>query len=287
MPDQRNRRPSYPRSGLSSGYLQPDYVSSSYTRAASPASFSALDNSTSFGTTLLDPSDYQLFSETGTFSSRASPFSTSALGRTDMGSYPYPSDTMPTYRDTSSYGPSRSPSQRGYTNPSTEASLSRTHSGSSYDSHSAYGRTPSTSSGQGTYLANVSSSPYDNGYTTSYGTSGVGSHTIYPSSSQIPSLPSTSNPIYGYRGGDRRGSAVPSNMEPVVIETPKKPQCWDHGCNGRQFSTFSNLLRHQREKSGTSSKSVCPRCGAEFTRKTARDGHLAHDKCKARSSSDR
>ena len=105
-------------------------------------------------------------------------------------------------------------------------------------------------------------------------------------SSQIPSLPSTSSSVYGYRH-DRRGSGVPSNMEPVVIETPKKPQCWDHGCNGRQFSTFSNLLRHQREKSGTSSKSVCPRCGAEFTRKTARDGHLAHDKCKARSSTDR
>lgn len=85
LPDQRSRRPSYPRSGLSSGYLQPDYASSSYTRAASPASFSALDNSTSFGSNLLDPSDYQLFSDTGTFSSRASPFSTSALGRTDMG----------------------------------------------------------------------------------------------------------------------------------------------------------------------------------------------------------
>jgi hypothetical protein len=27
-----------------------------------------------------------------------------------------------------------------------------------------------------------------------------------------------------------------------------KPTCWDHGCNGRQFSTFSNLLRHVREK---------------------------------------
>ena len=85
LPDQRSRRPSYPRSGLSSGYLQPDYASSSYTRAASPASFSALENSTSFGSNLLDPSDYQLFSDTGTFSSRASPFSTSALGRTDMG----------------------------------------------------------------------------------------------------------------------------------------------------------------------------------------------------------
>ena len=76
-----------------------------------------------------------------------------------------------------------------------------------------------------------------------------------------------------------RGPSSPS-ADPVILTEPKKPQCWDHGCNGRYFSTFSNLLRHQREKSGSSTKSVCNRCGAEFTRKTARDGHLAHDKCK-------
>ncbi|TKA66991.1 hypothetical protein B0A55_11191 [Friedmanniomyces simplex] len=64
-----------------------------------------------------------------------------------------------------------------------------------------------------------------------------------------------------------------------VLNQRPKPQCWEHGCNGRQFSTFSNLLRHQREKSGTAPKSYCPRCGAEFTRTTARNGHLAHDKC--------
>ncbi|KAL1303325.1 hypothetical protein AAFC00_006727 [Neodothiora populina] len=64
-----------------------------------------------------------------------------------------------------------------------------------------------------------------------------------------------------------------------VINPKPKPQCWDHGCNGREFSTFSNLLRHQREKSGTAAKSYCPKCGAEFTRTTARNGHLAHEKC--------
>ena len=196
------------------------------------------------------------------------------------------------------------------------------HSGSSYDSHSAYGRTPSTSSAQGSYLTGVSSwvqtffadkPPIADSRRavpltiiltqqhtvqaalartrctlrkSSYDTELFRTYANLHRSSQNPSLSTTSSAIYGYRG-DRRGSGVPSNMEPVVIETPKKPQCWDHGCNGRQFSTFSNLLRHQREKSGTSSKSVCPRCGAEFTRKTARDGHLAHDKCKARSSSDR
>ncbi|KAK2071221.1 hypothetical protein P8C59_005661 [Phyllachora maydis] len=67
-----------------------------------------------------------------------------------------------------------------------------------------------------------------------------------------------------------------------VVQNRPKPQCWEHGCNGRQFSTFSNLLRHQREKSGQAAKAVCPNCGAEFTRTTARNGHLLHDKCKSK-----
>lgn len=70
-----------------------------------------------------------------------------------------------------------------------------------------------------------------------------------------------------------------------VAERPKH-QCWDHGCNGRQFSTFSNLLRHQREKSGAATKSSCPRCGAEFTRTTARNGHMLNEKCRTRRSSE-
>jgi hypothetical protein len=67
-----------------------------------------------------------------------------------------------------------------------------------------------------------------------------------------------------------------------VLASRPKPQCFDHGCNGRQFSTFSNLLRHQREKSGSAMKAVCPHCGTEFTRTTARNGHLWGGKCKGR-----
>ena len=71
-----------------------------------------------------------------------------------------------------------------------------------------------------------------------------------------------------------------SNTPPSRSTNHKpKPQCWDHGCNGRRFSTFSNLLRHQREKSGTAAKSYCPHCGAEFTRTTARNGHVHGSKC--------
>ena len=80
------------------------------------------------------------------------------------------------------------------------------------------------------------------------------------------------------------GSPTDSSQVRVVQSRPK-PQCWEHGCNGRQFSTFSNLLRHQREKSGQAAKASCPNCGAEFTRTTARNGHLLHDKCKAKRAS--
>uniref|UniRef100_A0A093VLC7 Zinc finger protein n=2 Tax=Talaromyces marneffei PM1 TaxID=1077442 RepID=A0A093VLC7_TALMA len=78
------------------------------------------------------------------------------------------------------------------------------------------------------------------------------------------------------------GSLVTSEPESQVrvLESRPKPQCWDHGCNGREFSTFSNLLRHQRERSGAAAKSECPHCGAVFTRSTARNTHIAQGKCK-------
>lgn len=72
-----------------------------------------------------------------------------------------------------------------------------------------------------------------------------------------------------------------NNSETIRVLTSRpKPQCFDHDCNGRQFSTFSNLLRHQREQSGTASKHVCEYCGSKFTRTTARKGHMASGKCR-------
>ncbi|KAL2011977.1 hypothetical protein VTN00DRAFT_4695 [Thermoascus crustaceus] len=79
--------------------------------------------------------------------------------------------------------------------------------------------------------------------------------------------------------GSASGSPGPENQVRVISSRPK-PQCWDHGCNGREFSTFSNLLRHQRERSGASAKAECPHCGAVFTRTTARNTHIAQGKCK-------
>ena len=108
---------------------------------------------------------------------------------------------------------------------------------------------------------------------------------IWPSHTEmIPrTLPIPSNMQYD---GRRSPLPVSPHPEPKVLDRRAKPQCFDHGCNGREFSTFSNLLRHQREKSGSAAKSYCPNCGAEFTRTTARNGHMEQGKCKPRRASD-
>ena len=112
--------------------------------------------------------------------------------------------------------------------------------------------------------------------------------TMYPPSSTAAAYPSYEpQPNLAPPAGlPSSPSAQTNGVMPRVLNSRPKPQCWEHGCNGRQFSTFSNLLRHQREKSGTATKSYCPRCGAEFTRTTARNGHMQHEKCKQRRTSD-
>ncbi|KAF4122400.1 hypothetical protein GMORB2_7392 [Geosmithia morbida] len=103
-----------------------------------------------------------------------------------------------------------------------------------------------------------------------------------------------SNCTSGRASNVNSGSSAGNNNMPTskggvghvrVVQSRPKPRCWEHGCNGRQFSTFSNLLRHQREKSGQAAKASCPNCGAEFTRTTARNGHILHGKCRQRRSS--
>ena len=107
-------------------------------------------------------------------------------------------------------------------------------------------------------------------------------HSLSAGSDQQPNMQHMQS-IY-QNPSPKMGSSDSADHVRVVHSRPK-PQCWEHGCNGRQFSTFSNLLRHQREKSGAAAKSTCPNCGAEFTRTTARNGHMAHEKCKQRRTS--
>lgn len=111
---------------------------------------------------------------------------------------------------------------------------------------------------------------------------------------QYPSQ--TAQPMYGYPPSQPRAS-VPRSLERTQAEEPyqpynvfqpstnaeenRRPRCYEHGCNGRQFSTHSNLMRHQRERDGIGSKSYCEYCGAEFTRSTAMRNHVTLGKCRA------
>jgi len=95
---------------------------------------------------------------------------------------------------------------------------------------------------------------------------------------QAQALPSMGPAMHAFPPISNPLESTPSDID--TIDSQSKPQCWDHGCNGRQFSTFSNLLRHQREKSGIAMKALCPHCGIEFTRTTARNGHMYGGKCK-------
>ena len=131
----------------------------------------------------------------------------------------------------------------------------------------------------------------------------VGRTTSHGSSMSLPP-PDSPNALYMHGQPQSSQQALPSigmTMQPFppvpltlesspaeieIMPSRPKPQCWDHGCNGRQFSTFSNLLRHQREKSGSAVKASCPHCGTEFTRTTARNGHMSGGKCKGKPEAD-
>lgn len=58
-------------------------------------------------------------------------------------------------------------------------------------------------------------------------------------------------------------------------------RCFDHGCDGRRFSSVGNLVRHRKEKDGLSRKFHCTWCGMSFTRSTARKQHQDLSKCPA------
>ncbi|KAL8655241.1 MAG: hypothetical protein Q9226_003125 [Calogaya cf. arnoldii] len=77
---------------------------------------------------------------------------------------------------------------------------------------------------------------------------------------QLPGSASTGRDHHGAQEGPSRRAGEPQTVEE---ENRRKRQCFDHGCNGRRFSTFSNLLRHQREKSRIASKSVMPAGGPD------------------------
>ncbi|KAE8406683.1 hypothetical protein BDV37DRAFT_242391 [Aspergillus pseudonomiae] len=51
--------------------------------------------------------------------------------------------------------------------------------------------------------------------------------------------------------------------------------CFEHGCNGRRFSTRTNYIRHLKEQSGSGKLFRCPTCAQSFTRSTAKNIHVS------------
>jgi hypothetical protein len=72
-------------------------------------------------------------------------------------------------------------------------------------------------------------------------------------------------------------SVSQSNDEPRI--TSAQVECWDHGCNGKRFSTLSNLFRHERERRGLDANAVCTACGTRFSRTTAFKAHIKNRVC--------
>jgi Zinc finger, C2H2 type len=162
-------------------------------------------------------------------------------------------------------------------------------------------RAPSADTESGADYSYPSSYPFPpviSAPTSSYGYSAP--HASLPTIGGIPYVGEHSHASYGSVSYPQHHSSYvsthsshyhPGTVNPSVtqaesmrvVDPPKESRCWEHGCNGRTFSTHSNLLRHIREKSGQAAKSTCPRCGAVFTRKTAMNGHMQHDKCKRKS----
>ena len=57
---------------------------------------------------------------------------------------------------------------------------------------------------------------------------------------------------------------TPTQVRPPLRNRPKIPQCWEHGCAGRQFPRYSSLYRHQRYM--LAEIATCPSCFMKFSR---------------------
>lgn len=79
------------------------------------------------------------------------------------------------------------------------------------------------------------------------------------------------------RPEDLTGEKLQAGMVPTQNQIPR---CWEHDCNGREFSTWSNLARHKRERSKDHIRSQCSICGMSFSRRVVLLNHIRKQTCK-------
>ncbi|KAL4910504.1 hypothetical protein BDW74DRAFT_141357 [Aspergillus multicolor] len=83
---------------------------------------------------------------------------------------------------------------------------------------------------------------------------------------------------HGHQGPNQLSHTHTHRTMPTQPETTTI-RCWDHGCEGRKFSSVGNYRRHLREKNGVAKVHPCPDCGRVFTRSTARNFHRQSGSC--------
>jgi hypothetical protein len=67
----------------------------------------------------------------------------------------------------------------------------------------------------------------------------------------------------------------------TFTELLKEPRCYEHGYDGRLFSSASNLKRHQRERDRMVRQMLCSWCDAAFYRRWTRDHHVPRLHCRS------
>lgn len=82
-------------------------------------------------------------------------------------------------------------------------------------------------------------------------------------------------------GAEYPTTSFVATSRPSVDSGDRQIRCWEHGCDGRTFSTRSNLSRHQREKANQTPSFSCPKCGVTFRRRTAAKRHQEAERCLA------
>ncbi|KAH8589457.1 hypothetical protein B0O99DRAFT_335786 [Bisporella sp. PMI_857] len=92
----------------------------------------------------------------------------------------------------------------------------------------------------------------------------------------LPTAPSTPTATYTYPCEEPPLAATAVRLLP----SQQPIRCYDHGCDGRRFSSLGNYRRHIREKAQLAKTFQCPTCGKVFTRSTARNLHQEMNKCR-------
>jgi uncharacterized C2H2 Zn-finger protein len=147
-----------------------------------------------------------------------------------------------------------------------------------YPQTEAQSRRPSHHSDPGfpTHMRNVATHrPLTNlQHNTAFTTQTADAHGIERANAPLADLSASTDPS---PSADPSFSATSSPVSEYVNRATIR--CYDHGCDGRTFSSISNYRRHQRERAGQSPMCFCPRCGAVFYRRWTRDHHVERGSC--------